>query len=117
QLQAARAVARSVAARQGRVFTVMMARQMGKNELSAQLEAYLLYLHAVSGGSIIKAAPTFKPQLVNSKLRLEEILARLPRQAPWRGRFGYIIELGAATAHFLSADAESSVVGAPARLP
>src|SRR5690348_1857767 len=107
QLQAARAITRSVAARQGRVFTVMMARQMGKNELSAHLEAYLLYLHCVTGGTIVKAAPTFRPQLHNSKFRLEHVLARLPRAAAWRPRLGYVIQLGAASAHFLSADAGS----------
>src|SRR5690349_2439917 len=71
QLLAARAILESILAREGRTFTVMMGRQMGKNELSAYLEAYLLYTHRVAGGTIVKAAPTFKPQLINSKMRLE----------------------------------------------
>jgi len=56
QLAEARAIGRSVLARQGRTFTVMMARQMGKNELSAQLEAYLLFLHQRAGGTIVSPA-------------------------------------------------------------
>src|SRR5258705_8249791 len=39
QLEPARAILDSVFHRRGRTFTVMMSRQAGKNELSAQLEA------------------------------------------------------------------------------
>ena len=45
QLEPGRAIADSVVNRRGLSFTVEMARQAGKNELSAQLEAYLLTLH------------------------------------------------------------------------
>ncbi len=68
------------------------------------------------GGAIVKAAPTFKPQLVTSKMRLERLLARLPAAVAWRARHGYIVELGAASVQFLSADAESNVVGGTANL-
>lgn len=115
QLAAARAIVRSVARREGRTFTVMMARQMGKNELSAQLEAFLLFLHQRTGGTVVKAAPTFKPQLVTSKLRLERVLAHMPEAAGRvRSRFGYIVQLGEAAIHFLSAEESSNVVGATA---
>jgi len=97
-------------------FTVMMARQMGKNELSAQLEAYLLYMHQSRGGQIIKAAPTFKPQLVESKKRLERVLSRIPGRPAWRTQFGYTVEMGEAAVQFLSADESSNVVGATASL-
>src|SRR5690242_4863795 len=103
QLEVARAIAHSVLHGQGRVFTVMMARQMGKNELSAHLEAYLLYLHAAAGGTIVKAAPTFRPQLLISKRRIEQLLDRLPRPLAWRDRWGHIVELGQAGIQFLSA--------------
>ncbi|MBV8429627.1 MAG: hypothetical protein JO244_00570 [Solirubrobacterales bacterium] len=89
---------------------------MGKNELSAHLEARLLYLHAANGGAIVKTAPTFRPQLVNSKARLERQLACFPRAIPRRGRYGYIVEVGAASIHFLSADDEANVVGATASI-
>src|SRR2546426_10708158 len=42
QLEPARAILHSVVHGQGLTFTVMMSRQAGKNELSAQLEALLL---------------------------------------------------------------------------
>jgi hypothetical protein len=118
QVEAARAIVRSVMKRQGRTFTVMMARQMGKNELSAHVEAFLLLAHRKAGGTIVKAAPAFKPQLINSKLRLERVLARLPRAIARdiHPRFGYIIQLGEAAIHFLSAEETSNVVGATADL-
>ena len=40
QLEPARAIVDSVLRRKGLTFTVLMARQAGKNELSAQLEAH-----------------------------------------------------------------------------
>jgi len=66
QVEAARAVVESVRAGRGDVISVMMARQMGKNQLSAALELYLLNLFAGKGGQIMKTAPTFAPQLVTS---------------------------------------------------
>jgi len=66
------AILESVLREQGHTYTVMFARQMGKNQLSAVLEAYLLFCH--ESGSIVKAAPTYKPQIVNSRLRLLHML-------------------------------------------
>src|SRR5688572_30299612 len=57
----------------GFTFTVVMARQMGKNELSAHLEAGLLARWARDGDSVVKAAPTFRPQITTSMQRLETI--------------------------------------------
>ena len=118
QAQAARAIVGSVLRHEGRTFTVMMGRQMGKNELSAHVEAFLLYVHRQAGGTIVKAAPTFKPQLINSKMRLERVLSHLPRDLPKavHSRYGYIIQLGEAAVHFLSAEESSNVVGATADL-
>src|SRR3954452_15410318 len=70
QLAPARAILASVWGRHGETITVQLARQMGKNELSAALEAYLLALHARRGGTLVKAAPTFRPQTITSLLRL-----------------------------------------------
>ena len=117
QAEAARAITRSVLRSEGKTFTVMFARQMGKNETSAQLEAYLLRLYAHSGGSLVKAAPSFKPQLVTSMLRLQSALSLSPlTRSRWRPRFGYILECGRASVTFLSADPAASVVGATASL-
>src|SRR5438046_550783 len=51
QLAPARAILASVFGRRGDTVTVMYARQMGKNELSAALEAYLLTLYQRVGGT------------------------------------------------------------------
>jgi hypothetical protein len=114
QLEPARAILTSIFQGHGHTFTVMMARQAGKNELSGQLEAYLLNLYQLRGGQIVKASPTFKPQTQNSILRL---LDRLDN--PWnRGRFarheGYMIQLGRARCLFFSAGPTANVVGATA---
>jgi hypothetical protein len=107
----------SVVRRRGRTITIMLARQMGKNETSAQIEAYLLVLHARRGGTMVKAAPSFKPQIITSLLRLKRVLDRGPlTRGRWRPSFGYMVSLGAATATFLSADGRASVVGATASL-
>jgi len=116
QMAAARAIVESVRRGQGRTFTVMMARQMGKNELSAQVEAFLLYMHQGRGGQMVKTAPTFRPQLVTSKTRLERTLAGIPGRSEWRTRFGYVVELGSAAIQFLSAEESARVVGATADL-
>ncbi len=116
QLTVARAVLASVRRREGKIFTVEMARQMGKNELSAHLEAYLLYRHQRRGGTVVKCAPTLTPQTLISRLRLEEALER-PWLAPhWRRVPGNMIAVGKARALFLSAHEQANVVGATADL-
>lgn len=117
QRACARAILTSVIRGRGRVITVMFARQMGKNELSAQIEAYLLALHAGRGGSMVKAAPSFKPQVINSILRLRATLERNPvTRGRWHASFGYMICLGRASVSFYSADRHANVVGATASL-
>lgn len=118
QLAPGRAILESVAASRGDTLTVMMSRQAGKNELSAQLELSLLVARMKSGGQGIKLAPTFRPQLVNSILRLEEraqdwgpaVRALLLKQ------MGYIVHLGRARWLYLSASESSNVVGATASI-
>ena len=65
------AVLESVFARKGLTFSIEIARQGGKNEISAQLELLLLTLHMNKSRNIIKCAPTFKPQTVTSMIRLK----------------------------------------------
>ncbi len=117
QLAPARAILESILHRRGLTFAVLFARQMGKNELSAALETYLLTLYQQRGGSLVKAAPSFKPQVVNSMLRLDSMLDRCPiTRGKWRTRFGYIRELGEARILFFSADPNSNIVGATANI-
>jgi hypothetical protein len=50
------AVLNSVLTGQGGTFSVLLARQMGKNELSSIIESYLLF--CMDSGTLVKAAPT-----------------------------------------------------------
>ncbi len=118
QLEAARAILASIERRDGAIFTVMMARQMGKNELSAQLEAWLLHELRRSQVSLVKASPTLRPQGMLSKRRLRQVLSlaqeRDPQGFAWREREGHIIEVGEALIAFYSANEAANVVGATA---
>ncbi len=71
-MEAANAIVDSVLNRRGLTFTVVMARQAGKNELSAQVELFLLVKHAQQAVDAIKCAPTFMPQGYISMRRLRD---------------------------------------------
>jgi hypothetical protein len=111
QQEAARAVIDSIQAGKGLTLSVEIARQGGKNELSAHLETLLLTLFMGPGGSLVKCAPTFKPQTVVSMQRLTDRLDEFGFTGIYHTDMGYIITLGAARAVFLSAEESSSVVG------
>jgi hypothetical protein len=117
QLEPARAIIDSVLNRRGLTFAVVMARQAGKNELSAQLEAYLMNLfQQVRGATIVKASPTFKPQTTNSKMRLRDCLENAWNERFLHGSEGYIVRLGRCRALFFSAHPTANVVGATASI-
>jgi hypothetical protein len=111
QQQIVKAVVESVLHDRGITFSVEMARQGGKNELSAHLEVLLLTLFMVKGGSIVKCSPTFKPQTIISIERLKERLDEFNYGGIYQTEAGYMIRLLAAKAVFLSADVASSVMG------
>lgn len=116
QLEIFAAITQSVVKKQGMTFSVEIARQGGKNELSAQLERCLLALYALGDpANLIKCSPTFKPQTIISMSRLKD---RLEERAPdnWAAELGYIICLGNARAIFLSAEESASVVGHTAQI-
>lgn len=115
QLEPARAIVESVLRGEGLLFAVMMPRQAGKNETSAQIEAMLLNLYRRRGGYLIKAAPTFRPQAINSLQRLEALLEASALGAPQREE-GYILRVGRARAVFLSGAPGANVVGATANI-
>jgi hypothetical protein len=116
QLEPASAICESVLHGHGHQFAVMMSRQAGKNELSGQLEAYLMNLYRLPGGQIVKASPTFKPQTINSILRLSDRLQNQWNTGDWRRREGYMVELGNARTLLFSAEPTANVVGATADL-
>ncbi|NLE77150.1 MAG: hypothetical protein GX605_10435, partial [Chloroflexi bacterium] len=114
QTAPARAIARAVLQRQGARFAVLMARQAGKNELSACLEAYLLNLFARRGGVIVKAAPTYQPQLLTSQERLMARLDNPWNRGYWQVEHGRRVRLGNSAVVFLSAHPEAQTAGATA---
>jgi hypothetical protein len=111
QQEVAKAVLASVQNSMGVTFSVEMARQGGKNELSAHLEVLLLTLYMAQGGSLVKCSPTFKPQTIISMQRLKERLDEFGFDGIYHTEMGYIIALGSARAVFLSAEESASVVG------
>ncbi len=118
----ARAVVDSVVHRKGLSFVVMFPRQSGKNELQAQIEAYLLALFSQTPAEIVKVSPTWKPQSLNAMRRLERLLSRnlitcaLPSGGSpgWKKESGYIFRVGEARIFFLSGAPEANIVGATA---
>ena len=93
---------------------MLFPRQAGKNELSAHLEAFLLARYHLVGVSLVKAAPTFKPQTLNSLSRLAGLLDNPLTRGRWARSHGYIVRLGKSTATFFSAEPTANVVGATA---
>jgi len=116
QVEAGRAVLDSVFSGRGLTISVMMARQGGKNELSAQLEVLLLTAHLLIDADAIKCAPTFDPQ---ARLSMRRLWARLQEAGlgPWCQRESPgVVRLGRARQVFLSAEPGSNVVGHTARI-
>ncbi|MBI4337031.1 MAG: hypothetical protein HY683_04290 [Chloroflexi bacterium] len=116
QAEVGRAVLDSVLRHRGLTFTVEVARQGGKNELSAHLELLLLALHAAVGGNLVKAAPTFVPQALISLRRLQERFADAGLGHAWQREAGHILRLGRARQVFLSAEPTANVVGNTAHI-
>jgi hypothetical protein len=124
QEEISEAILNSILHKRGETISVMLARQMGKNQLSAILEAYLLT--CITEGIIIKAAPTFKPQIITSRMRLLSMLDNpLTNSRIWRSH-GYIIGVASTPAQrasqngprimFFSAGPDANIVGATASL-
>ncbi len=116
QQEVALAILDSVFGKKGLTFSVEIARQGGKNELSAQLELLLLTLYMIEPQNLVKCSPTFKPQTVISMIRLKDRLNDAGFNGIWAAELGYIIRLGNARAIFLSADESANVVGNTAHI-
>lgn len=118
QREIVRRCERAIAAREGEVITIRMSRQTGKNETEAFLEARALAIwRQMPGSTWVRTAPTYRPQIVNSKLRLERMLSADPlTRRQTRNREGYIVQCEHAQVQFLSADANANVVGATASI-
>jgi hypothetical protein len=119
QVEWANYLAAVVAERRTETIVVEMPRQSGKNETSAQVEVALLARHGRRGGNIVKCAPVWKPQIVNSKERFEARAAAAQRRLTFlafKPSQGYKYRCGQAGISFLSADPQASVMGDTASL-
>lgn len=116
QVPVAQAVARSVARREGMEFAAVFSRQSGKDEMLAQLCAYLLWRHHRRGGTIVVALPALRPQGLISRDRLVERLETPLTRGLLRVRDGTIVQLGRASVRFLSASPSANARGNTADL-
>ncbi|MBN1367937.1 MAG: hypothetical protein JW967_08425 [Dehalococcoidales bacterium] len=116
QIEIAGEIVRSVIDNKGLTFSVEIARQGGKNEVSARIELALLILYAEQIKNCIKCSPTFKPQTVISMMRLKDKLFEFGCENLWQSEMGYTIRVGDARIIFLSADKSANVVGNTAHL-
>lgn len=116
QIAPAQAIIESVLQQRGEQHAVVFSRQAGKDELLAQMVCFLLAEHEEKGGSIILAAPTFKPQ---GETMRERLLDRL--RSTEFGKAANLgerntVRVGRAVARFLSASPLSNVRGQTASL-
>ena len=117
QTEVAEAVIDSIQRRDGLSLVVMFPRQSGKNELQAQLEAYLLTYYSIRDLDIVKIAPTWRPQSLHSMRRLERVLqANRLTEDGWTREKGFMYRIGRARIIFLSGAREANIVGATASL-
>ncbi len=109
------AILKRIAGGEGGSISVEIARQGGKNEVSAQAELLTLLRHLERGGALVKCAPTLVPQARISQERLLRRARDAGLEAHFR-REGATVRCGRARAHFLSAEPTANVVGHTADL-
>lgn len=110
QVDVARAVVRSVIEGLGLTFVVILPRQSGKNELQAQLQAYLLTLFSCQRSGMVQVSPTWKPQAANAMSRLEAVLnANVVIKDRWKKHHGHIYQVEGARLTFLSGSPTSNI--------
>jgi hypothetical protein len=113
---ASKAIVESVFGDEGRTITVVMARQAGKNEVSARAELESLSYFSRAGRTGIKCAPTFDPQCLISMRRLWSLVVQSGLGEISAREDGRSIRVGEARQVFLSAEPDAGVVGHTASL-
>jgi hypothetical protein len=103
QLPAVGAIETNIRGGGGGEFAVVFSRQAGKDELLAQLCAWLLHRYQRRGGTVVVATPALRPQGLIARDRLLDCLRGSPAGGRVRLREGRAIELGRARVRFLSA--------------
>jgi hypothetical protein len=110
QLEAAGPVLEAIRQGVGGGYTLIFSRQAGKDELLAQVEAFLLVRYRIRGGNIVVGAPTFKPQCLVSKRRLLDRCGTAFHEGVVSTQ-GYRVECGKAGVSFLSTEPTANVRG------
>jgi len=116
QAEAAAAIVGSALNGRGLTVTVQMARQAGKNEVSARVELLLLVKNARWALDGIKCAPSFVPQGYISMRRLWDRLGQVGWHEQAVKEQGRAVRVGLARQLFLSAEPSANVVGHTAGL-
>lgn len=116
QLEAARPLAQHLLSRSGEQFAIAFSRQAGKDEMMAQVIAWVLLRNAERGGTIVVAAPTLRPQAMISRDRLRDRLLANPLTAPLTRVSDRTVAVGMAKAVFVSAARTANARGLTADL-
>lgn len=116
QLEAAQPIAQHLATQSGEQFAIAFSRQSGKDEMMAQVIAWILLRNIESGGTIVVAAPTFRPQAMISRDRLRDRLLSNPLTAPFTKVSDRTVSVGKAKAVFVSAARTANARGLTADL-
>lgn len=111
QAEVARAILARAAAGEGGAISVAIARQGGKNEVSARVGLALLLARARRGGALVKCAPTFAPQAAISRDRLLDRAREAGLGALVTREGAAAVRCGRARARFLSAEPAAGVLG------
>jgi hypothetical protein len=111
QVEAVNLIEKHLLERSGKIVPIRSARQTMKNEVSATVQLRCFHRFRSVGGNYIRTAPTYKPQVVNSKRRLEKMLRADPLIKKWDTKEGYIYEVGNVSVTFLSSGPMANVVG------
>jgi hypothetical protein len=102
-----------------REFAAVFSRQAGKDEMLAQLCAYLLVRYNRAGGQIVVALPSLDPQGIIARNRLLDRLQSPRLRAIGvvpRLRESRVVEAGRASVHFVSASPMANARGLTASL-
>ena len=113
------AVAQAGRSTNATILTVRSARQTMKNDVDATVLTRLLHRYRRKGGTVVRTAPSFSPQLITSRRRIDWLASRdtlfqATGQPEWR--YGHMLCHGKAEVHLLSGAQGSNPEGATASL-
>lgn len=117
QLEPIQAIWNSIKSKSGLTFVVIISRQSGKDELLCHLKIYLMHRYQSQDMEIVEFNPTYKPQTIRARLRLEDRMqSNILTRNRWKKNSDFMRMIGQAKTTFLSGDGKANVVGATASL-